>query len=82
MGELATALADGAGATDVDPSGALVATELGAVGEGCSGAGGTLVGIMGCPSGLSEGAVTDEGVSTGAGVSGTGAGGVVVGACG
>jgi len=35
--------------------------------------------MMGCPSGLSEGAVTDEGVGTGAGVSGMGAGGAVVG---
>ena len=35
--------------------------------------------MMGCPSGLSEGAVTNEGVGTGAEVSGTGAGGVVVG---
>ena len=52
------------------------------VGEGCSGAGGILVGMMGCPSGLSEGAVTDEGVGTGAGVWGMGAGGAVVGACG
>lgn len=38
--------------------------------------------MMGCPSGLSEGAVTDEGGGTGAGVWGMGAGGAVVGACG
>jgi len=78
-GELATALAEGAGTTDCGTSGALVVTGVGVVGEGCSGAGGTLVGAMGCPSGLSETAVTDEGVGTGAGVSGTGAGGAVVG---